>query len=85
MLFDRFGCVEMIKFLMIKIVLSCRLSTQMYRYSPFVVTSSADGASRSIYGGLYTVEDYGEGYFFPTWVARIPPHLHPRRSTIAQH
>nr|XP_051206417.1 uncharacterized protein LOC127321418 [Lolium perenne] len=42
---------------------------QMYRYSPFVVTSSADGEPRPIYGGLYTVGGYGEGYFFPTWVA----------------
>jgi hypothetical protein len=42
---------------------------QMYRYSPFVVTSSADGEPRPIYGGLYTVGGYGEGYCFPTWVA----------------
>jgi hypothetical protein len=42
---------------------------QMYRYSPFMVTSSAGGESRPIYGGLYTVGGYGEGYFFPTWVA----------------
>nr|XP_051222973.1 allergen Asp f 7 homolog [Lolium perenne] len=42
---------------------------QMYRYSPFVVTSSASGEPRPVYGGLYTVGGYGEGYFFPTWVA----------------
>jgi hypothetical protein len=40
----------------------------MYRYSPFVVTSSTAGASRPIYGGLYMVGGYGDGYFFPTWV-----------------
>ncbi|XP_051208138.1 uncharacterized protein [Lolium perenne] len=42
---------------------------QMYMYSPFVVTSSASGEPRPVYGGLYTVGGYGEGYFFPTWVA----------------
>jgi hypothetical protein len=41
----------------------------MYKYSSFVVTSSEDAASRPIYGGLYMVGGYGEGYFFPTWVA----------------
>ncbi|XP_051214313.1 probable aquaporin TIP4-1 [Lolium perenne] len=34
-----------------------------------MVTSSTDGEPRPIYGDLYTVEGYGEGYFFPTWVA----------------
>jgi hypothetical protein len=42
---------------------------QMYQYAPFVVTSSADGESRPIYGGLHTVGCYGEEYFFSTWVA----------------
>jgi hypothetical protein len=32
-------------------------------------SSSADGESRPIYGDLYTIEGYIEGYFFPTWVA----------------
>jgi hypothetical protein len=41
----------------------------MYKYSLFMVTSSADVASRPIYEDLYTVEGYNEGYFFPTWVA----------------
>jgi hypothetical protein len=41
---------------------------QMYRYAPFVVTSSAAGEQRPVYGGLYTTGGYGEGYFFPTWV-----------------
>jgi hypothetical protein len=53
---------------MINIILSYSY-LQMDRYSPFVVTSSAARASRPIYGGLYTVGGYGEGYFFPTWVA----------------
>jgi hypothetical protein len=41
----------------------------MYRYAPFMVTSLAAREQRSVYGGLYTIEGYGEGYFFPTWVA----------------
>jgi hypothetical protein len=41
----------------------------MYWYTPFMVTSAAGGASRPIYGDLYTIGGYGEGYFFPTWVA----------------
>jgi hypothetical protein len=40
----------------------------MYQYSLFMVTSSADGESRPIYGGLYTIGGYGEEYFFSTWV-----------------
>jgi hypothetical protein len=42
---------------------------KMYWYSPFMVTSAADGESRPIYGGLYMVGGYGEGYFFLIWVA----------------
>jgi hypothetical protein len=32
----------------------------MYLYAPFVVTSSADGESQPIYGGLYMIGGYGE-------------------------
>nr|XP_051203681.1 uncharacterized protein LOC127317199 [Lolium perenne] len=42
---------------------------QMYGDSSFVVASSAYGEPRPIYRGLYTIGGYGEGYFFPTWVA----------------
>jgi hypothetical protein len=41
----------------------------VYQYSPFVVVSTAGGASRPVYGGLCTTGSYGEEYFFPTWVA----------------
>jgi hypothetical protein len=41
----------------------------MYRYAPFMVTSSTAGEQRPIYRDLYTIGGYGEGYFFPTWVA----------------
>jgi hypothetical protein len=34
-----------------------------------VITSSGDGASRLIYGGLYTVGAMAKDIFFPTWVA----------------
>jgi hypothetical protein len=33
-----------------------------------VVTSLEGEESRLIYEGMYTVEGYGEGYFFPIWV-----------------
>jgi hypothetical protein len=64
----QFGYVEMTKFLMIKLF-SLPGYLQMYMYSLFMITSSADGASRPIYGGLYTVGGYGEEYFFSTWMA----------------
>jgi hypothetical protein len=47
---------------------NCSLLQVIYRYSPFVVTSSANGESHPIYGDLYTIEGYGEGYFFSIWV-----------------
>jgi hypothetical protein len=34
----------------------------------FMVVYSAGGAPRPVCGGLCTVEDYNEGYFYPTWV-----------------
>jgi hypothetical protein len=37
----------------------------MYRYSPFMVTSTTVGESRLIYGDLYTVGGYGGDSFFP--------------------
>jgi hypothetical protein len=63
-LYGRFGYIEMTKFLMIKICLSCRSSTGL-----FMVTSLEDGESRPIYGCLYNIGGDSEGYFFPTWVA----------------
>jgi hypothetical protein len=36
----------------------------MHRYALFVVTYTACGASRPLYGGVYTIGGYGEGYFF---------------------
>jgi hypothetical protein len=40
-----------------------------YKYSPFMVLSSKGGGPRPLYGGLYMIGGYGEGYFFPTWMA----------------
>jgi hypothetical protein len=31
--------------------------------------SSAYGEPRTVYGGLYTVGGYGEGFYYLTWVA----------------
>jgi hypothetical protein len=41
----------------------------MYRYASFVVYVAEDGESRPLYGGLYTLGEHGDGYFFPTWMA----------------
>ncbi|KAM0914843.1 hypothetical protein ACQ4PT_011262 [Festuca glaucescens] len=38
----------------------------MHSYSTFMVASSASGTPRPLYGGVYTIGGYGEGYFFPT-------------------
>jgi hypothetical protein len=35
----------------------------MHNYASFVVVSTACGALRPIYGGVYTVERYDEGFF----------------------
>jgi hypothetical protein len=40
----------------------------MYRYSPSVVFTAKSGESRPLYGGVYMVGGYTEGYFFPTYV-----------------
>jgi hypothetical protein len=40
----------------------------IYSYSPFVVCILEGAEPRPVYGGLYTVGGYGEGYFFPIWV-----------------
>jgi hypothetical protein len=58
----------------------------MYRYSPFMVTSSADGESRPIYEGLYMIEGYDEEFFFLRgWphIYGLALHLSLRRFTIA--
>jgi hypothetical protein len=58
----------------------------MYRYSPFMVTSTTDGESRPIYGGPYMVGGYGEGYFFLHMggyiIYGLDLHLLLRRSTL---
>jgi hypothetical protein len=62
----------MIKCLMIKFFFSFAGHLPVHWYTPFMVVSSAGGASRPIYEGLYTVGVvgvYGQGYYFPSWVA----------------
>jgi hypothetical protein len=60
-LFGRYGYVEMIKYLMIKILLLYRSSTGVPVRS-FMVVSSAGGELRSVHRGLCTVGDYDEEY-----------------------
>jgi hypothetical protein len=43
--------------------------TPLHYYSSFVVVSTTCGASRPLFGVVYTVEGYDEGYFIPTWMA----------------
>jgi hypothetical protein len=40
-----------------------------YQHPSFMVLSSEGGGPRPLYGGLYTIGGYGEGYFSPTWMA----------------
>jgi hypothetical protein len=60
----------------------------MYRYSPFVVTSSVDGESRPVYGGFYTIIGNDKEYFFPYMGGHIiyglKLHLLYRRFTITR-
>jgi hypothetical protein len=41
----------------------------MYGYASFMVTASALGGLRPLYGGIYTIEEFGQGIYYPTWVA----------------
>jgi hypothetical protein len=34
-----------------------------------MVTTPTLGGSRPLYGGIYTIEEHGEGVYFSTWVA----------------
>jgi hypothetical protein len=67
-LFGCYGYVEMTRFLMI-IFLSHAGHLPVHSYAPFMVVSTVCGASRPVYGGVYTVGGHGEGYFYPTWMA----------------
>jgi hypothetical protein len=40
----------------------------LYGFAPFMVVASTFGGSRSLYGSVYTVEEYDQGVYFPTWV-----------------
>jgi hypothetical protein len=66
-LFGRYGYVEMIKCLMIKTLLFCRLSTELLVHSVCAHLTR----SRPLYGGLCTTGSYGEGYFFPNMDGHI--------------
>jgi hypothetical protein len=114
-LFGRYAYVEMEIFLMIKILLSCRLSTyarhyfvhdrlynmweiainlrryldgwRIHQMNMFLMikkssimqviylcttllhsSSSLQRVSQPIYGGIYTFDEHGKRYFYPTWM-----------------
>jgi hypothetical protein len=41
----------------------------VHSYASLMGTTSAGGASRPLYRGVFMVGGYDEGYFSPTWVA----------------
>nr|XP_051177523.1 uncharacterized protein LOC127292205 [Lolium perenne] len=41
----------------------------VYGLAPFMVVASAIGGPRPLYGGVYTVGEFGQGVYYPTWVA----------------
>jgi hypothetical protein len=67
-LFGRYGYVEMIMCLTTKLFYFAGY-LQSYWYTSFVVVSATFTGSRPLYEGLFTSGSYGEGYFFPTWMA----------------
>ena len=60
--------VEMTRFLMIK-SFPFAGNIPVHKFAPFVVHIATRGVSRLLYGGVCATGDYGEGHFYPTWVA----------------
>jgi hypothetical protein len=56
----------MIRCLIIKILLFCRLSSGVHLCS---VHGPLYGAQRAVYEGVYTVGEHGGEIYYPTWVA----------------
>jgi hypothetical protein len=46
---------------------SCHLP--VYGFAPFMVATSTIGGPRPFYEGVYTVREYGQRVYLPTWVA----------------
>jgi hypothetical protein len=61
-LFSRHGYVEMTRFL-ITFFFSYAGHIPVHNYAPFMGATLACGASRPLYGGVFTVGGYDEGYF----------------------
>jgi hypothetical protein len=40
-----------------------------YDFDPFMVTASAPGGPRPLYGGVYTIEGNGQEVYYSTWLA----------------
>jgi hypothetical protein len=68
MLFGRYGYVEMIKYLIINTLFCCRLFTDVPIHSIYGRLYNG-WRIETCYGGLCTIEDYGDGYLFPAWMA----------------
>jgi hypothetical protein len=58
----------MTRCLTIKILLFCRL-LPVHIFALFMVISASYGEQRPVYGDVYTVVEYDEGIYYPTWVA----------------
>jgi hypothetical protein len=69
-LFGRFGYVEMIKCLMIKILLSCRSTTVILVCSVYGHLSNGWRTATCL-RELYTIRGHNEAYFFPNMGGRI--------------
>ena len=41
----------------------------MYGFDPFMGAFAACGAPIPVHGGVYAVGGFGEGYFYPSWMA----------------
>jgi hypothetical protein len=85
-LYGRYGCVEMTKFLMIRIVLSCRLSTDVPLLSVRGLRCKrwriATSLRRSVHGWR-TRRGILFSYMDDSIIYGLGPHLHLRRLTVA--
>jgi hypothetical protein len=69
-LFGRYGYVEMIKCLTIKTLPSCRLSAGLLVHSVCGRLCNGHRIATFIWRSVHVSSgSYGEGYFFPTWMA----------------
>jgi hypothetical protein len=60
-----YGCIEMIRFSMIKLI-SYAGYLPVHDFAPFTVVSRSYEKSLPDYGGAYSVKGHSERYFYPT-------------------